>query len=602
MTLIVTDVPQTINTLLTKSIAAVAQIPYSIINKDGDVDSVVDSGGFAELHLNASAGDLTSRLNVGELVFFEPDGTALRLGFYEITSSSFSAGTTRILTTETFIATDTGIVTLKLRKGYHFDITVVDDTDGVDINSVPLVYIPNQAGRSELIDMSDIMTNLLKLKLILSNEFHLEITDDWNGASAQPVITTDTIQAVFAKKQLLQQGGALMWEQLLTSGSGIFSGGWQNQNDGFNDWTLSGDEWSVLAVSGDPIAQTDILRVNTFESIPAGTELDFDVSILLPSSIDYDLEIWARNDPVGTWVEINGGFLAPPGLEFTRNIGVASTVADYDAIGFKLGQRSGSDKTMTITDIVVNSSLPSVVENGKLLTKFENPLMWRGWKRTISFLMDKNYTSRTGFSFAEIKPNGFDINRDFVTTYPSESFDSTVNINTGNVFEVDEVYSGIDIRSPSSVILSERIFYRLVNECRDPIMIEWINFDGAFDQHLFSISTIIEIEHDAGLVGERAITANLENAPFTKFRTVKRCTQRMVLTAEKLKLDQLLAMRDIKNSPLISVWLTKDGVERIFVIAANDFTTPYNSKNDLHDFSLTIEFPTNFQFEEGKKY
>lgn len=606
MTLIVTDVPQTINTLLTESIAAVAQIPYSIINKDGDVDSVVDSGGFAELHLNASAGDLTSRLNVGELVFFEPDGIALRLGFYEITSSSFSAGTTRILTTEAFIATDTGIVTLKLRKGYHFDITVVDDTDGVDINSVPLVYIPNQAGRSGLIDMSDIMTNLLKLKLVLSNEFHLEITDDWNGASSQPVVTTDTIQAVFAKKQLLQQGGALMWEQLLTAGSGIFPGGWQNQNDGFNDWTLSGDEWSVLAVSGDPISQTDILRVNTFESIPAGTELDFDVSILLPSSIDYDLEIWARNDPAGTWVEINGGFLAPPGLEFTRNIGVASTVADYDAIGFKLGQRSGSDKTMTITNIVVNSSLPSVVENGKLLTKFENPIKWRGWKRSVSSLIDPDYLSRNGTTTIRLDQREANINKvsgaSLGSIYNGSVSTFGVSVKEGILFEASTPFTLVRNTFDGVMESSETIFFEMRNECRNPIMIEWINFDGAFDQHLFSISTIIEIEHDAGLVGERAITSNLENAPFTKFRTVKRCTQRMVLTAEKLKLDQLLAMRDVKNSPLISVWLTKDGVERIFVIATNDFTTPYNSKNDLHDFSLTIELPTNFQFEEGKKY
>lgn len=607
MTLIVTDVPQTINALLTESIAAVAQIPYSIINKDGDVDSVVDSGGFAELHLNASAGDLTSRLNAGELVFFEPDGTTLRTGFYEITSSSFSAGTTRILTTETFIATDTGIVTLKLRKGYHFDITVVDDEDGVDINSVPLVYIPDQSGRSGLIDMSDIMTNLLKIKLILSNEFHLEITDDWNGASSQPVVTTDTIQAVFAKKQLLQQGGALMWEQLLVESSGVFPNGWQNEDDGFNDWTLSGDEWSVVAGTGDPIAQTDILRINNFESISAGTELDFDVSILLPSAIEYNLELWARNDPAGTWVEITGGFFAFTELEFTRNIGVASTVADYDAVGFKLGQKTGSDKTMTITNIVVNSSLPSIIETGKLLTKFENPFKWNGWKRTASSLIDSNLSSRIGAGSFTWTENEMNINK--ISTGAT-----TVNTASSNVVGVEEK----TIKEPTSsdakfirivardnplvVTVSEIMFYELRDECRNPIMIEWINFDGAFDQHLFSISTIIEIEHDAGLVGERAITANLENAPFTKFRTVKRCTQRMVLTAEKLKLDQLLAMRDIKNSPLISVWLTKDGIERIFVIAANDFTTPYNSKNDLHDFSLTIEFPTNFQFEEGKKY
>jgi len=413
------------------------------------------------------------------------------------------------------------------------------------------------------------------------------------------------VQAVFAKKQLLQEGGALMWEQLLVEATGFFPNGWQNEDDGFNDWTLSGDEWSVIAGTGDPILQTDILRINTFDAIPLTSEINIDVSITLPSLIDYNLALWFRNDPAGTWIQFIQGWFVPTELKFDRNLTVASTGAAYDAIGIKLGQRSGSDKTMIIRDIVINSSLPNVIETGKLLTKFENPIMWRGWERTVSYLIDPdianrglNFPLRTVLQIATV-------NKDLGGTTEVINIGSPPPVGVGaiSISDLGGFYTVVRVTNTDTTEnISEQIFYRIEDECRNPIMIEWINFDGGFDQHLFSISTIIEIEHDAGLVGERAITTNLENALLTKFRTVKRCTQRMVLTAEKLKLDQLLAMRDIKNSPLISVWLTKDGLERIFVIATNDFTTPYNSKNDLHDFSITIEFPTNFQFEEGKKY
>lgn len=601
MTLIVTDVPQTIDGLLTESIAAVSQIPYFITFKDGDILSVVDSGGFAEFHFAAAAGDLTSRIDTGDNVYFA-DGATLADGFYEVTSSSFASSTTRVLTTTAFSATDTGIMTIKLRKGYHFQITVVDDETGVDINENALIYLPSQSGRSGLIDMSNIITNLLKLTFSQSNQFHLEITDSWNGASAQPITTTETIQGIFASRQLLKQGGALVWENLLNIGveGNTPIEDWVNNTDtGINPfmWDNIEKRWRVTGIS-DGINSNQLEFIKT---LPVDTwNFEIDYSAASTSGGDGFLTIGTRVDGA----HLASLTLIADGVRQVANISITNLAA---AASFGIYTRATASQGTGINFNVWGLTIASNQLSGKLLTKFDNPIIWRDWKRTVSFLMDSNYTSRTGLTTARASGINTDINKDNIDTggvnYTDDIKINDIDLQDNPTLLADASYKGIQVKSGSSVNhLSNALFYKVENECKNSIMVEWLNSLGGIDQHLFSVSNIFENEVDEGFVGERMISDNIENVPFTKFRSSFISTQRVTLIAEKITKDQLIALREIKKSQVIRVYLTKDGSEFIYVIAVNDFVTPYNNKGYLHDFSLTLEFPNNFDFEDAKKY
>ena len=68
-----------------------------------------------------------------------------------------------------------------------------------------------------------------------------------------------------------------------------------------------------------------------------------------------------------------------------------------------------------ITDIlhIADTGAGTVGPEGSLLlTRFKNPFFWRGWRRTVSILMDSDYPNRIGNSLdIQIQENPADVNK-----------------------------------------------------------------------------------------------------------------------------------------------------------------------------------------------
>ena len=133
-------------------------------------------------------------------------------------------------------------------------------------------------------------------------------------------------------------------------------------------------------------------------------------------------------------------------------------------------------------------------------------------------------------------------------------------------------------------------------------MVQYLNSLGTFEQHLFTINQQFQVETEQGLTGERAINKDYEQTNRTKIRVPLRWTQQMIVTAEQLTFDQMNALRELKESGLVSVFLDKQGVKQIYVVINNMYETDYDTENALFNISFQLEFPDNFDFFKAKEY
>ncbi|GAG26691.1 unnamed protein product, partial [marine sediment metagenome] len=88
----------------------------------------------------------------------------------------------------------------------------------------------------------------------------------------------------------------------------------------------------------------------------------------------------------------------------------------------------------------------------------------------------------------------------------------------------------------------------------------------------------------------------------TKQRFPGASVQRITCKAEQLTRDQLVALQEIKQTNSLRVYLSKDGTNFIDAVIVNIFSTAMQSENNLHEFSVEIEFPDDFDFYAGKLY
>jgi len=256
-------------------------------------------------------------------------------------------------------------------------------------------------------------------------------------------------------------------------------------------------------------------------------------------------------------------------------------------------------------EMMLKLNTPPDYPVGKLLTKFETKELsrWIGWKRTASCLVDPDITTRIPNNPQWVF-NNIDINGDyqgFIST--SQITDTTPRIDSHILPAGTNYYTEVYLRDfVSQEDLSERMLYKNADECYNPIMIEWLNEDGASEQWLFTLDQVILDTVENGLVYERPITQDLEIVSRTKYRKVDKWVQRMTLFANNLTQDQVDALHDMKRSDFMQVWLNKEGTEYVGVIVVEDYSDSFKTKNTLHEFSITIEFPDNFDFFNAKKY
>ena len=133
-------------------------------------------------------------------------------------------------------------------------------------------------------------------------------------------------------------------------------------------------------------------------------------------------------------------------------------------------------------------------------------------------------------------------------------------------------------------------------------MLDWINTVGGIEQHLFTISQTVDVRVDEGNMVETPVLQDYEDVVRTKRRYKAETVQRMTLTAEKLTFNQFLALREIKDTDSLRVYLNKDGSRFIDAVVVNNFQDSVVTNNDLHTFIVQIEFPDDFDFYKAKEY
>lgn len=608
MGILITEPIKTVNGLLTKAIAARSQLLYKVQREDYEVTG----GGGSQLNIADTTG-----ITVGDQVYFKGIIDASYLGIITIVNP------TNVHIDPAPNQAQTGYLNnLSARQNYRLNIDVFDKND-VRLFENTFPFIPNQAGLA-IIDIGELMS--LKMQAepeVFSQEYCLTIAEQWKDSpqsvaydvvlctslppynylrldasygdltalfpegseaildltsvqgafivnaapifasgetsvpfndqevscglgtmrsSKQPwVIKTETLQAIYAKKQLLSVGGANMWENLLRESG-------ETKTQSFT---------RVVDAGGGAVINID--------SVPTDNYILGQIIKVVSDSGLYN----------------NSGIISTVGA------GAINIVMPF------LGDDTGV-------------AIP--LEASKLLTKFKNPLMWRGWNRLVSSLVDSEYINRNGGNTSFLRVRNTDINKTEigVNVNIDVSSNATPRIITYKLIEPESNASYIACYAAGSpgqaILLSNDLYYKILLECPQPVMLDWINSLGGIDQHLFSINQDSVYETKQGVLAERPVTEDIENVYRTKQRFPGSNVQRMTLMAEHLTQDQLLALKEIKATHSLRLYLTKDGSLWIDVVVVDDFTTEMSSKYRLFKYAITVEFPDEFDFYEGKRY
>jgi len=245
-------------------------------------------------------------------------------------------------------------------------------------------------------------------------------------------------------------------------------------------------------------------------------------------------------------------------------------------------------------------NLLSYEPKGKMLTKFLNPVVWKGWTKQVSFVVDSEWTKRfDGATQLGEKVRYYDVNKNLISETDIVWKIPRIGINKlelsgwpiGAKYIASLLYPDLPDNTKN---ISEQLLYEIKEPCTNPLMLEWINSSGAFDTWLFQVSQELNKQAGEGIVFESALNDSLDVSQNVLGRIVWESNTEILLLAEKLTIAQLKALHEIKDSVFVYVWLNNTGGEKIRVIVSGDYSTPYNSRDGLHDITIRIRLPKNF--------
>jgi len=139
-------------------------------------------------------------------------------------------------------------------------------------------------------------------------------------------------------------------------------------------------------------------------------------------------------------------------------------------------------------------------------------------------------------------------------------------------------------------------------ECANPIMVQWANSSGAKEYYLFDISQEVRYGSIDELTFQTPVEEPIEN--ITRQKTSINADQSLTLfcTAENILQSNIRALHEIKTSEDVQVFLIKDGTKKVGVIVSSAFATGYDTDDHTTDFTVGLEFPTDYNFFTIKEY
>jgi len=448
--------------------------------------------------------------------------------------------------------------------------------------------------------------------LVNGNQMRLDINypnygtlGDWFSGAIYPGVgygESLQVQAVAARLDRAAEFGSNMFDNLLRVESGFnieFNG--VNYFDDGGGFTWNGSNWSTPSQPSTVILK---LRTTTPETFKNGVKFQIYIDYRYTYVKDaqsirlaiYDGSAWEY-----TQIQTTGEYPSGTRVQkwFTVNDTHSNpiTLAMVEVVG-----GTGTDHEMTIFDL-------KGTEAAKLLTRFENPLLWRNWARSVSCLTDALIGDRNGTTAFYFRYNGADINKQISggsTTRPIPSLNAP-NVYTDLVephFLADYKFSVAKvITDGANDAVSEELFFKQLEPCKNPVCVRWLNSLGGWDEHLFSISQVLKTTNSEGTIYNNPVSVDLyTDNQRTKGRTNVDEIQTMLLTAENLTRDQFEALKEIKNSESVFIYLTKDGSELLPVICRENLMTEIDTDGGFFRFDVTLELPDGTDFYKAKKY
>jgi len=286
------------------------------------------------------------------------------------------------------------------------------------------------------------------------------------------------------------------------------------------------------------------------------------------------------------------------------------TTEDFTAIGINFFKIGGD---FTVDWIYTNGrsfELKTDYAPAKVLTQFKNPLQWKAWPRTCSYLIDPLAVERNNLTDStRLRVNNYNINKEFVEGEAIVSTDLTPRIVTvaiGSFFPNNlAAFRGVFVQGSGSPRdqLTDILYYRILPECENPIMVEYYNQLGVPEQHLFNITQEIELQATEGTGVTTPVNQDLAGDYSRRIgRRLPDFTQQILCTSENLLPDQYLALQELIYSSEVFIYLDKEGTKKLPVILSGEPSTSKETKDKRLSLQVTLELPLNVRFEDIKLY
>lgn len=128
---------------------------------------------------------------------------------------------------------------------------------------------------------------------------------------------------------------------------------------------------------------------------------------------------------------------------------------------------------------------------------------------------------------------------------------------------------------------------------QEPIYITWLNNLGGFEYFLFTAKN----EYHVDIEGSGEVNQNIfpswpqsygENADTILKQTFRDSREAIVVKSQHLTRNQLMAMVQIKTSPVVQIMVTR--TDRRTVLVDTDSFVKYNETDDLYSVQFRIRF------------
>ena len=533
---LVSDPTRTVNGITSNVIAMKSQIPFEFLREDF-ADQAVSSSplvGSDYIVVTIDNTELFNQHQSGDIFYLEFADTYIT-GFYVSTDAFAGVGSIRSYEFAITYTSDTtsNVNAISAFKNYNVAINLLDNSTGDFILTNPVRYTPKQTGEL-FVDLAGLFFGYQPFDGAL--DFKITYAESWNGVDQGYVVSNDFL-GLPAKKQLLNDGGANMWEYLPNV---------KNVSD-INKITKS------ASPDNEPILWFDLdvsfpFVVNDY------------VTVLIPP-YKTTAKVTAISNVLGTrWIQLDTPFLG------AKEAGASSVLGSVSSVG------------------------------GKFLTSFNNPKQWRYYKKTFNWIFDDNLVARTGNAAVSLDLNGYDSSGSLIYTdaieyeytgFYSYSIDPTVEV------------SYFELSLSSGGIASEVLTITQELPCRNPIMIEWQNNQGVMEQYVFSFNQSIADTAKEGLIYESPITQTLDLESNVLSRLPLGGSQTIQLLADNLDANTFNALKQIKTSEIVNLFLDVEGNKKISVAVSGDYTSIRETDSSVAEFGLRIKLPTDFDINNA---